>query len=118
MPRWGKERKPHTFVEYTKGFIDLLNAWFWRKKGFPVGVKNLQSVGREDGWGCIPSDSKVLDFCKKVNSITYYENVVVLEFNSEIKVEYGEILNNPEQGRKSRHYSPSIIHGPGRKDGW
>ena len=118
LPSWSREKKRNTFVEYTKGLIDLLNAWFWRRQEVPDFQMRYKSSHREDMWGCLPPDSKALDFCKKVNSITYYENVVVLEFNSEIKIEYGEILNKPLQGRKSRRDPPNIIYGRGKNDIW
>ena len=52
----GGLKKEDTFIEYTKNLIDSLNAYHSREEGF-----------------------KVNDFTKSVNSIHYYDSMVVIE---------------------------------------
>lgn len=53
----GGYRRPGSFIEYTKGFIDLLHAWHSRE----------------------PRRLNVSDFTRAVHSVHYYDSVIVLE---------------------------------------
>lgn len=53
----GGVRKPGTFIEFLKGLIDELNAWFWR-----------DDVGKEDG-----------AFPLTVHGMHFYPALVVIE---------------------------------------
>ena len=57
-PKWGGGyKKRGTFIEYSKNFIDALNAWH-----------SLQ-----------PARLKVTDFTKSVHSLHYYDSILVIE---------------------------------------
>lgn len=53
----GGYKKPGTFIEYSKNFIDRLNAWHFSE----------------------PARLAVSDFTKSVSSLHYYDSVLVLE---------------------------------------
>ncbi|MAF25943.1 hypothetical protein CL634_10265 [bacterium] len=62
FPKYGGGfKKPSTFIEYSKNFIDYINVWWWDHNG-----------SKETN----PSD---FEFRKKTNSIHFYDSVVVLE---------------------------------------
>ena len=52
----GGYKRRGTFIEYSKNFIDFLNAWHSKQKNF-----------------------KVNEFTRTVNSIHYYDSVIVIE---------------------------------------
>ena len=72
----------------------------------------------------------MFDLLKKKANLQRYLSIVDIELGryqfrmnsiptpSEIKIEYGEILNKPLQGRKSRRDPPNIIYGRGKNDIW
>lgn len=62
-PYGGGYRRRGTFIEYTKKLIDYLNAWH---------IKNTNKI-------------KVNDFTKTVNSIHFYDSIVVFEKTPRIK---------------------------------
>ena len=71
----GGYKKDGNFIEYTKNIVDYINAWHW---GVPDGsnVNNPIEHWVKDN----NSDSEHLSLTKRVNSIHYYDSVVVLEF--------------------------------------
>lgn len=69
----GGYRKKNTFIEYSKNFIDMLNAWNAKRS----------------------SRLKVSDFTKTVDSIHYYDSVIVIEKGKHVKLrlmESGEMV--------------------------
>ena len=57
-PKWGGGyKKPDTFIEYSKNFIDYINAWHSTE----------------------PSRLSVSEFTKAVHSLHYYDSVLVIE---------------------------------------
>lgn len=69
----GGYKKKRSFVEYSKNFIDMLNAWNAKPR----------------------SRLKVTDFTKTVNSIHYYDSMIVLEKGKHEKLrllETGEMM--------------------------
>jgi len=58
----GGYKRSGTFVEYTKNFIDYLNAWHSTQRAL-----------------------RVTDFTKSVDSIHYYDSIVVLEKKERVK---------------------------------
>jgi len=69
----GGYKKRNSFVEYSKNFIDMLNAWNAKRR----------------------SRLKVSEFTKTVNSIHYYDSVIVLEKGKHEKLrllESGEMM--------------------------
>jgi hypothetical protein len=69
---WGGGHKRRgTFVEYSKNFIDCLNAWHSEQKSLRVNV-----------------------FTKSVDSITYYDGVIVIEKKKKEHPPYAEQTGN------------------------
>ncbi len=69
----GGFKKKNTFIEYSKNFIDMLNAWNAKRR----------------------SRLKVTEFTKTVDSIHYYDSVIVLEKGKHEKLrllESGEMM--------------------------
>jgi hypothetical protein len=58
----GGYRRAGSFIEYSKHFIDRLNAWHARRVGWPFGRK-----------------LEVSDFTKSVDSLHFYDSVLVIE---------------------------------------
>lgn len=58
LPRWGGGyKRPGTFIEYSKNFIDYINAWH------SVETSTL----------------RVTEFTKSVHSLHYYDSILVIE---------------------------------------
>ena len=66
--RWGGGLKsPSSFIEQTKMIPDHLHEWYWK------------------GHNIMSSEDEVSNYCKEINSITYYDSIVVIEKSKEIK---------------------------------
>jgi hypothetical protein len=68
----GGYKRRGTFIEYSKKFIDYLNAWHSEQKSLRVN-----------------------DFTKSVNSITYYDGVIVIEKKRKDHPPYSEQTGTP-----------------------
>jgi hypothetical protein len=68
----GGVKRRGSFVEYSKNFIDYLNAWSSEQKSLRVN-----------------------DFTKSVDSITYYDSVIVIEKRRKDNPPYAEKTGNP-----------------------
>lgn len=67
-PHWGGGyKKRGTFIEYSKNFIDYINAWHsdW---------KSSMSI-----WSILRGRLKVTEFTRTVHSLHYYDSVLVIE---------------------------------------
>lgn len=68
-PKWGgRYRKPDTFVEYSKDFIDYINAWHSMEK----------------------DKLDVSDFTRQVHSLHYYDSILVIEKRPMIAPEHSK----------------------------
>lgn len=82
--RWGGGyKRKGTFIEYTKNFIDYLHAWHSHQK-------NL----------------KVNEFTKTVNSVHYYDSIIVIEKAIREKP-HSEITGSPSFSQFEPEVSPS-----------
>jgi hypothetical protein len=75
----GGNRRRGSFIEYSKNFIDYLNAWFSEQKSLRVN-----------------------DFTKSVDSITYYSGVIVIEKRRKDNPPHAEQTGNPSFETASR----------------
>lgn len=67
---WGGElRKKGTFIEYSKNFIDMLNYYHIQNK-----KKSLKMLDEKE-------DKIYNKFRRRINSIHYYDSIIVLELN-------------------------------------
>ncbi len=63
-PDWGGGyKKRHTYIEYSKNFIDHLNAWYSKTKRWYSKANSLN----------------VTEFTRSVHSLHYYPSVLVIE---------------------------------------
>jgi hypothetical protein len=73
--RWkGGVKKEGTYMEYTKSFVDYINAWHWEQRP-EVPLGSPQSNPSE----YTEERKKALEFKKKTHSVHFYDSVVVLE---------------------------------------
>jgi hypothetical protein len=68
----GGHKRRGSFIEYSKNFIDYLNAWHSEQKSLRVN-----------------------DFTKAVDSITYYDSVIVIEKKRKYNPPHAEQTGNP-----------------------
>ena len=67
----GGYRSPHSYIEYSKNFIDYINAWH-AKEPEALRSANRERVSRE-------SELSVSAFTRSVHSLHYYDSVLVIE---------------------------------------
>ena len=73
-PHWGGGyKKRGTFIEYSKNFIDYINAWH-------ADWKSSLSL-----WSVFRGSLKVTDFTRSVHSLHYYDSVLVIEKRPSVK---------------------------------
>jgi hypothetical protein len=81
----GGHKRRRSFIEYSKNFIDYLNAWHSEQKSLRVN-----------------------DFTKSVDSITYYDSVIVIEKRRKDNPPYEEETGNPSFETEIRALSQKI----------
>jgi hypothetical protein len=94
---WGGGHKRRgTFIEYSKNFIDYLNAWHSRQRSLRVN-----------------------DFTQSVDSITYYDGVIVIEKKRKEHPPHAEQTGNPSfESDAPRTPLHKKLHGIKRKFLW
>ncbi len=65
----GGYKKPDTFIEFSKNFIDYIHAWHSGKDYFPTKAEKLPA----------PVELSVSNFTRSVHSLHYYDSVLVIE---------------------------------------
>jgi SAM-dependent methyltransferase len=83
----GGYKRRGSFIEYSKNFIDYLNAWYAEQKSLRVN-----------------------DFTKSVNSISYYDSVIVIEKRRKDNPSHEEQTGYPSFETVVRTPSQEIWH--------
>ena len=84
----GGLRRPGTYIEYAKGFVDKLNAYRWPRDDPDIDFDELVDA---------------IDFRREASSVHFYDQIVVLEKQAE---------DEPQSLRRGGPQRPSGIHDP------